>query len=71
MTQDFSKEIDCMYKDEVVCPHCGYEFSESHEFSMQHDGDEIEIECDECGKPFTAFLCVEYTYSTHKEIKKK
>lgn len=40
-------KIDCSYTDEVVCPHCGYEYSDSWEFS-----DYEEEECCECGESF-------------------
>ena len=63
------KEIDCSYTDEIVCPHCGYEFSDSWELPMKRDGDNTEIECDECQKKFTVYLSVTYAYSSDKKIK--
>jgi len=46
------KEIDCSYTDEIVCPHCGYEFSDSWE-NFQYNDEYIEgIECEKCEKEF-------------------
>ena len=56
-----NKEIDCKYTDEIVCPYCGCEFSESYEF-----GDSGECECDECGKEFEYYRHVEVTYCTYQ-----
>lgn len=54
-------KINCSYTDEVVCPHCRYEFSDSWEFA------DFEIfECYECGKEFKIFRHVEVTYCTEK-----
>lgn len=64
------KEIDCFCTKEIVCPHCGYEFSDSYE--VFRDGDEwVEgLECEECGKEFN--VGVEYTvdYSSYKPKEK-
>lgn len=54
-------KINCSYTDEVVCPHCRYEFSDSWEFA-----DFETFECYECGKEFKIFRHVEVTYSTEK-----
>ena len=62
--REFDEDTDCT--DEVVCPYCGYEHSDSWEYSMKHDGDETEIECNDCNKKFIANLNVEYSYSTSK-----
>lgn len=55
-------EIDHEFTEEVVCPYCGYEFSDSWEFS-----DNAEIECDECGETFISERNSEVTYSTQKK----
>ena len=65
-----SKEIDHEYTDEIVCPYCGHEFSESYEFS----GDSGEEECYECGKEFEYHRHIEVTYCTYEiteEMKEK
>jgi len=47
-------EIDHKFTNEIVCPYCGYEFSDSWEYldpsNDSHDGEEIDVECLECGK---------------------
>ncbi|QVK17752.1 hypothetical protein KHQ81_13005 [Mycoplasmatota bacterium] len=57
-------ELKHKYTNEIVCPYCGYEFSDSWEF----DGDEDLglIECEECDKSFYATRDIEITYSTQK-----
>lgn len=69
MKNDTEKEVDCLYTQEVICPYCGYEFSDSWEFSMKGDGDECEIDCDECNKKFTAIMDLTVSYSTYKKSK--
>ena len=54
-------KINCSYTDEVVCPYCEYEFSDSWEFA-----DFETFECCECGKEFKIFRHVEVTYCTEK-----
>ena len=51
-------EFDHEYTDEIVCPWCGYIFSDSWKFS-----DFGEIECD-CGKSFDYIEDVSVSYST-------
>lgn len=51
---------DTDYTDEVVCPHCGYEHSDSWEMSEGHH------ECGDCCRPFEITQNVEVTYSTEK-----
>jgi DNA-directed RNA polymerase subunit RPC12/RpoP len=57
-----NKEIDHDYTDEIVCPYCGCEFSESYEF----DRDSGECECYECGKEFEYYRHIEVTYCTYE-----
>ena len=49
---------------EIVCPHCGYKFSNSYEFGMDSDGEEQEIDCGRCEKPFIAMINISVTYSS-------
>ena len=60
-------DIDCKYTGEVVCPYCGYEHLDSWEYNLKHDGDNTEIECDECNKKFDVSLCVETAYVSNKK----
>lgn len=55
-------EIDHEFTDEIVCPYCGYEYSECYEFSEDDD----EILCDQCDKIFSYSRHMEVTYTTTK-----
>ncbi len=62
-------EIDHSYTREVVCPYCGYEFSDSWEFDSRNNcGVE---DCGECGKEFSWVRDVEVTYTTEKSAKEE
>ena len=58
------QEIDHEYTDEIVCPYCGHEFSDSWE--SLYGIEEAELECWECERPFKAYREVEVTYTTYK-----
>lgn len=55
-------EIDHEYTDEIVCPWCGYEYSDSWECSEY--GEE---ECPDCYNPFSYNRDVSVSYSTTRE----
>jgi len=55
-------EFDHECTDEVVCPWCGCEFTDSWEFSDSYD----ELQCDECGKIFSMIREIEVSYSTRR-----
>jgi ATP-dependent Zn protease len=57
-----NKEIDHDYTDEIVCPYCGCEFSDSYEF----DDDSGTMECYECEKEFEYYRHIEVTYCTYE-----
>lgn len=57
------RNYDHTYTDEIICPHCGYEHSDSWEY----EGNDGVIECGNCEKPFSYCRDVSVTYSTHKE----
>ena len=59
------EDIDCDYTNEIVCPYCGHEKTNSWEY----DGDDGEIECDECGMKFAYVRNVSVDYSTSKLCK--
>ena len=64
-TQEFQAKLgdDSMltqYTDEIVCPHCGHEHSNSFEVS---DGIH---ECSDCCKPFAVIRDIQVTYCTEK-----
>lgn len=55
-------DIDSTYEDEIVCPHCGYNFSDSWEVH-----DDCKMECDFCDQSFELIINREVSYSTYKE----
>lgn len=57
-------EINHRFTDEVVCPHCGHEHSDSWDFFS--DSNTIEIECDRCEKEFGCERDFTTTYNTWK-----
>jgi len=59
-------DIDHWLTREVVCPYCGYEHGESHEYFIDGN-DSARIDCNECGKEFTAVADYDARYTTHKE----
>ena len=63
------KEIDCTYTDEIVCPHCGYNFFDSYEIFGYTDSFEG-LECDKCEKVFNVWKSVSVKYNSSK-IKEK
>jgi hypothetical protein len=60
-----TEEIDCSYTDELICPYCGYEDSDSWEY-FSRLGDSTNAECGECGKTFRASQNVTVDYSSEK-----
>jgi len=51
------------YTREIVCPHCGHEFSDSWEYG-RNDDDIGTIECVSCEKAFNARRIVTIEYCT-------
>jgi DNA-directed RNA polymerase subunit RPC12/RpoP len=63
-----SKEIDCQYTDEIICPYCGYEFGDSWEY-MRSVESKFEVQCGDhhnCGKEFIVYPVMEITYCSEK-----
>lgn len=56
------EEIEHEYTKEIVCPHCGEEYSDSWEYGQ----DSEELECYECSGKFHYEREVEVTYTTVK-----
>jgi transcription elongation factor Elf1 len=58
------------YTKEIVCPYCGYEFSDSYEI-LSKEEDLGVIECEHCEKEFLAsrFINIEYSTKKIKDIK--
>ena len=60
--------FDCDLTNEIVCPYCGEEFCDSWEKSANcSDGDEIGVECYECGKEFKVIYNLSVSYTSIKE----
>jgi DNA-directed RNA polymerase subunit RPC12/RpoP len=55
-------KIDCRYTDEVICPYCGYEYSDSWEFRSN----EGELTCNNCNKKFLYTRNISIDFSTTK-----
>ena len=53
-------EIDHEYTEYVVCPHCGYEDSDTWDYEGG------KYYCNACNNPFWVVVNVSVTYSTEK-----
>lgn len=54
-------EIDHRYTDQLICPYCGYEFTESWEL-----GEDGEVDCD-CGKRFSFYSETRVNYWSDRD----
>jgi hypothetical protein len=57
-----TKDIDASYTDQITCPYCGDERTDSWEL-----GEEGEVECYECGKMFRFTSDVRITYTSERD----
>ena len=57
-------EIDHKCTNEIVCPYCGYKFSDCWEYS-----DSDTIQCSSCKKKFASERIISCTYNTSKLCK--
>jgi len=55
-------EWDYKFKDDIVCPWCEHQFTDSFEYC--HDGNSTEIECHECDLKFEVEPDYTVTYSS-------
>lgn len=60
-----SDKFDTWFTENIVCPYCGYEESDSWEHRYDYDD---EYECEECGKKFSWERIIDVSY-TSKKIK--
>lgn len=60
------QEIDCEGTDEVVCPYCGHEHSDSYELFRNSCGVREDITCLGCEKTFRARADYSVTYYSEK-----
>lgn len=58
-------DYDCELTNEIKCPHCGHEFSDSWEYESGEEDLGL-LYCDCCGKEFYTTRNIEITYSTYK-----
>lgn len=58
-------EIKHKYTKEIVCPYCGYKFSDSWEINSNEEDIGL-VECGECEKEFYASRIITVDYSTEK-----
>lgn len=58
-----NKEIDHEGTDEIVCPYCGYEFSDSWEYYDEEDP----MTCYGCSKEFYLQIHREISYDTYRK----
>jgi hypothetical protein len=58
----------------IRCPHCAHEFDnfkgDDGPFVMGNDGDEVEVDCPECGEEFAVMVHVSYSFTSPKMIEK-
>ncbi|MBL0220059.1 MAG: hypothetical protein IPQ07_40105 [Myxococcales bacterium] len=60
-------EIDHVLTDAIVCPYCGVEVPDSWEcFSDDVGQTSRELDCDSCGREFSAEIVVDVSYTTGK-----
>jgi hypothetical protein len=57
------EEIDTSMTDELICPHCGYEFSDSWEFALNGATDG-KVDCRDCNKEIEFEIVTEITFSS-------
>ena len=58
-------ENEQLHKEEITCPWCGYEDSDSWEFEGEYDD---AYECPECEKKFILEVLTEVTYTSRRRI---
>lgn len=59
------KGINTQYTDDVVCPYCGYESSDSWEYLKDRRSYKV-ITCADCEKQFSLTITYIATYSTER-----
>ncbi|CDN44016.1 hypothetical protein [Paenibacillus sp. P22] len=58
------RDTEC--EDEITCPYCGHEFSDSFEHLNGWEEDLGNIECSDCNKTFRCTANFSVSYSTEK-----
>jgi hypothetical protein len=64
------EEIDCEFTEEIVCPYCGDEWTDSWEYDSSTFGERRldDCLCDECENVFEVSRNVTVTYSTARVL---
>ena len=55
--------IDHRYTENIVCPYCGHEHSDSYEYRPGEEDIGL-VECEHCEREFMATRIVSITYTT-------
>lgn len=58
-----NEPIDCDYTDEAVCPYCGHQHEDSHEFFPRNQEDTTAF-CYKCEKEFSLTRHISVHYSS-------
>lgn len=58
-------DTDC--EDEITCPYCGYEFSDSFEYQDGWQEELGDIDCPDCKETFECTASFSVSYSTKKK----
>lgn len=64
--EKISQHIDHEYTREIVCPYCGYVFSDSWDYGLETRPSEMECNNEDCLKTFDAYIDVDVTYITDR-----
>lgn len=58
-----NEEYETEFTDEIICPWCGYKFSDSWEYD---DEDGSIIDCPDCNKPIILGVHISVSYITRR-----
>ena len=61
-----TEDIDLLYNQEPVCPHCGEVYNDAWEINF-NSCECNEVTCSSCGRDFVVCRDVSITYSTYKK----
>jgi len=59
-----TEEIDTKFTDEVICPYCDFEYTDSWEVTTSPFN--VNVACEKCKKVFTVCADFSVTYCTYK-----
>lgn len=60
-----TEDIDLLYNQEPVCPHCGEICGDAWEIDFNQSECAV-VECGKCGKEYSICRDISVTYSTYK-----